>query len=170
LAGINYLVANSLFANNIVTGSVAPLVAGINVEAAGLIQLVHNTLANSAPVSQPAILSKTGPLFVTDTIISGYSVALTGTGITEDYNLYFGNGANAPTAVSGGHSLASANPLFVNPAGGDFHLSAGSPAIDAGIDAGLTGDFDGDPRPIGARFDIGFDEFLSELFLPLVLR
>ena len=32
-------------------------------------------------------------------------------------------------------------------------------------------DFDGDPRPLGAGFDIGFDELnVRKLFLPLVLR
>jgi hypothetical protein len=116
------------------------------------------------------MLSKTGPLFVTDTIVSGYSVALTGTGIAEDYNLFFGNGANAPTALSGGHSFV-ADPLFINPAAGDFHLTPRSPASDAGIDVGLVTDFDGDPRPFGFGFDIGFDELdTAELFLPLVLR
>jgi hypothetical protein len=114
--------------------------------------------------SQPC--SPHGHLFVTDTIVAGYGVAITGTGATS-FNLFFNNGPWPP--ASGGHSLV-ANPLFVNPAGGDFHLSAGSPAINAGIGAGQTGDFDGDLRPIGAGFDIGFDEFLSELFLPLVLR
>jgi hypothetical protein len=51
-------------------------------------------------------------------------------------------------------------------------LAANSPARDAGVDVGLTKDFDGDPRPIGAGFDIGFDEFvlLNKLFLPLVMR
>ena len=169
LAGTVYTVANSLFVNNVVTGSVAPLVAGINVEAAGPIFVVNDTLANAVPGTQPAMLSKTGPLFVTNTIVSGYSIALTGTGIAEDYNLFFDNGANAPTALSGGHSLV-ADPLFVNPAAGNFHLSSASPAINAGVDVGLRNDFDGDPRPIGAGFDIGFDEFLVKLFLPLVQR
>jgi len=33
--------------------------------------------------------------------------------------------------------LNNVDPLFVNPSQGDFHLQAGSPCIDAGIDVGL---------------------------------
>jgi hypothetical protein len=42
------------------------------------------------------------------------------------------------------------DPLFVDPDGGDFHLSAGSPCIDAAdnnaVPEGITGDLDGRPR------------------------
>ncbi|MBL7191584.1 right-handed parallel beta-helix repeat-containing protein [bacterium] len=41
-----------------------------------------------------------------------------------------------------------ADPLFVNPAGGDFHLQAGSPCIDAG-------DPDSPPDPDGSIADMG---------------
>ena len=55
----------------------------------------------------------------------------------------------------------SSEPLFANPAGGDFHQLAGSPTIDAGAAADLIGDtdIDGDPRTLGAAPDIGADEF-----------
>ncbi len=60
----------------------------------------------------------------------------------------------------------SADPLFVDPVGGDFHLGDSSPCIDAGIDPaayvdpGLVEfDFDGDARPYGAGWDIGADEW-----------
>jgi hypothetical protein len=41
---------------------------------------------------------------------------------------------------------------------GDYHIQAGSPAKDIGIDAGIADDFDGEPRPNNDFFDIGADE------------
>jgi|GEM_PF-1219114 len=94
-----------------------------------------------------------------------------------DYNLYFhaGDGCrftdNRPTspldrgtfaqwqAHSGGesHSLTNAPQLT-----SDGHLSAGSPAVDAGVCIGApTDDLDGDRRPQGPACDIGADEFTS---------
>src|SRR5262245_2905098 len=55
------------------------------------------------------------------------------------------------------HSLvATPAQLFVNPAGADFHLSAGSPAVDAGtpLFAPPT-DLEGTIRPSGSGLDIG---------------
>jgi hypothetical protein len=49
-------------------------------------------------------------------------------------------------------------------AGSDYHISAGSPAIDTGAtltDSLVALDFDNGPRPVGAGFDIGADEYLS---------
>jgi hypothetical protein len=111
-----------------------------------------------------------GTVFITDTIVSGYGVGITGPAALEDYNLYFNDGISLFGALSGGHSQFGPDPLFADPAGGDFHLTAASPAINAGVDAGQSTDFDGDPRPIGAGFDIGFDEFVARLFLPLIMR
>jgi len=41
---------------------------------------------------------------------------------------------------------------------GDYHLQLSSPAINTGTDAGVTDDFDEQPRPFEAAFDIGADE------------
>jgi parallel beta-helix repeat protein len=73
-----------------------------------------------------------------------------GKGTAEDYNLA------SDTSISGGHGLRSADPLFVNAAAGDFHLRAGSPAIDAGakLDSVRT-DHDGVRRPQGVAYDMG---------------
>lgn len=55
------------------------------------------------------------------------------------------------------------NPNFENAAGGDFHLQAGSPAIDAGETIGeVPVDLAGDARPFGPGYDAGAFEFHAE--------
>jgi len=51
-----------------------------------------------------------------------------------------------------------ADPLFADSENGGYHLADGSPCIDAGTDAGVYTDIDGDLRPLGAGFDMGSDE------------
>ena len=67
--------------------------------------------------------------------------------------------ANAPGrgVITEGTGNQSADPRFVNAGAGDFHLRAGSPAIDAGTsqDRALPLDLDGQPRPQGAALDLG---------------
>ena len=55
----------------------------------------------------------------------------------------------------------SDDPLFRNAAGGDYRLSAGSPAIDTGTDDPDNGttDLGGGPRKLGAAVDMGAHEF-----------
>ena len=56
--------------------------------------------------------------------------------------------------------LAVPADLFVNAAGGDYHLSASSPARDTGTTlAEVPQDHDGAPRPQGPAADIGAYEF-----------
>ena len=54
-----------------------------------------------------------------------------------------------------------ADPLFVDPDNGNFNLIPGSLAIDAGVDIGLTQDFEGNPIPLGSAPDIGAYESIS---------
>ncbi|MCB9768465.1 MAG: hypothetical protein H6752_09735 [Candidatus Omnitrophica bacterium] len=81
--------------------------------------------------------------------------------------LRYGQGYDDPEAevvysnLEGGYpgeGNIDADPLFVDPENGDYHLQAASPCIDAGTDTGLTTDFDGNSRPIG-RYDMGAFEF-----------
>ena len=96
-----------------------------------------------------------------------------------DGNLYFATGGPArasfgvlgvnytgwqPYRTATGQDAHSrfADPRLRHPAGGDLHLRAGSPAIDAGIAVSPRWvghrDIDGQPRVQGARIDIGADE------------
>lgn len=71
-----------------------------------------------------------------------------------------------PTAtetISSGNNF-SADPLFVNPAAGDYHLRAASPAIgNARCDYAPSFDIDGDARLADGSCDLGADEFTPKL-------
>jgi gliding motility-associated-like protein len=59
------------------------------------------------------------------------------------------------TPLSGNANL-DADPLFVNAAGNDFHLTPCSPVIDKGYPVfGLTTDYEGNTRPQGTALDLG---------------
>ncbi|HEY5090237.1 MAG TPA: choice-of-anchor Q domain-containing protein [Polyangia bacterium] len=76
--------------------------------------------------------------------------------ISGSNNLLDGAGA-APPYLTGSVSGA---PLFANAAGGDFHLTPQSPAVDHGKTTAAPTDVDGNPRPQGAAFDIGAYELV----------
>lgn len=97
----------------------------------------------------------------------------TGSTTTLEATLWYGNGSDAG---GGGYIFTGTvnvydDPAFVDPSAWDYHLTAGSAAIDAGVDAGVTTDIDGDPRPIGAGVDIGADEYRRyTIYLPIVMK
>jgi len=65
-------------------------------------------------------------------------------------------GATVPAEAFDTSNLAVSVSSFVNAAGDDYHLAAGSPAIDTGASIGaVTTDRDGVSRPQGTAYDVG---------------
>jgi hypothetical protein len=96
------------------------------------------------------------------------------TTITSDYNLFYHSGGGTPYTYNSvaynwadwltnssqdGNSPTPTDPLFVSTVTPDFRVKAQSPAINAGLDVGLTTDYRGRVVPVGAAPDIGAYEF-----------
>jgi hypothetical protein len=79
------------------------------------------------------------------------------------YNVWYVWPTFSPNTTCGSPRVSTADTgtgIYVDPAGNDYHLKAGSPAIGAGDPADCPAfDIDGDPRPVGAC-DAGADEFV----------
>jgi parallel beta-helix repeat protein len=127
--------------NNIIYGNAD---GGINLNnGSNNTQVYNNTIYNNSGGSGAAGINVDSG--VTNAIIRNNISYLNGAG---DYS-------DSGTGTTQDHNLFGTNPLFVNAAAGDFHLQAGSPAIDAGTTltlvttdiAGVTRD---GPYEIGA--------------------
>ncbi len=97
---------------------------------------------------------------------NGDGIRSSGANVVIDHNLFFNNtqdfGGSA-TCDAGDGCVFGSDPLLTNVSGSDFHLSIGSPAIDAATGVlAPAADFDPDSRPQSAMTDIGADEFVSK--------
>ena len=83
---------------------------------------------------------------------------------------------DSASAVLSGNVTSAAVSWFVDASGGNLHLVASaSQAIDsASLLPAVSSDIDGDPRPVGARADVGADEFSPPtplaFYLPVIAR
>lgn len=154
-----YLV-NSLFVANVATDAVGTAVL---LASSGTAEMLHLTIVGQPSANGAAIDVTTGTAGITNTIVTGHAVGIssTGTAVFQNFNLFFGNGVDTLGTVSGGPNSLVGDPLFLDPAGGDYHLVLASPAVDTGTEGGVTRDFDRDVRPLGAGYDIGFDEVIQ---------
>ena len=100
---------------------------------------------------------------ITNNIVSSntsYGIYDDGTGTPiNTYNDVWGNGTNYVNITPGVGSISKDPKLDAT-----YHLSSSSPCIDAGTDAGVYTDMDGDIRPMGLGFDIGADEYVPQVF------
>jgi len=176
----------SLVNNFVVDNQVSGAGAGLYIQAASP-QLFHTTIAHNGGqrdgvhvTSRLLLRSSVG---LTNTILVGHGVGITVTaGNTATLNAtLWGAGAWANTTDWGGGGSVIVgmrnywgDPGFVDADGGDYHLAAGSAALDKGVYVGIASDIDGDPRPDGCGVDIGADEYQGQVchwcYLPLILR
>src|SRR5439155_3462729 len=128
----------------------------------GAFNLLHDTIGVSHQhKSQAAVQVAAGSVGITNTLIFYHDTAIVRTGGTlyEDYNLFAQVAISVTGGAAGGtHSHYDPNVDLVNITANDFHLTAASKAIDTGTNAGVFVDFEGQPRPLGNGFDIGYDE------------
>lgn len=192
------VISNCLITNN----SVLWRGGGLNVTD-GILSITNCVIAHNSAASSNGggggLFFTGGTQTITNCSIANNSTYLTGGAILCDTSIpiivnsiFWGNTASSlanmhPGAVvsysnvQGGYSgigNINADPLFIDPDVGNYHLSAGSPCIDAGDPAYDPApdetDMDGEPRSLGARIDIGADESLGDALaisvFPAVVR
>jgi hypothetical protein len=177
-----YLSRNTTFTmtNNIVAGNVATYQGGGLAFEADISEpvtgtLLHNTFAannqgsgngRSAVHVNESYVS----LILTNNLIYShtYGIIVAGGSTAQLYStLFYANG----TDTSGAGSIVNTNPLTGQDPllDGDYHLQADSPAINVGVDVGVSTDIDGDLRDSSP--DIGADERAgASTYLPIVLK
>src|SRR5690606_37046699 len=143
---------NVLFDRNSTAGAPG---AALFVNSAPFLQIVHTTIASPTVGAGAAIYVSAGAVAITDTIVASYTAGIQNGGgtVASDYNFLY----NSPTTIDiGSHSITGIDPLFVDPAAGDYHLQPDlSYAADTGVDVGVTTDLDGAARPQGYGFSMG---------------
>ncbi len=144
-------------------------------------RFVNNTIIGAGGGSSVGQV-RTAPreaTFINNIIVGfryGISSTIAGT-INEKHNLFFNNTIQPVFGVISLGGSFVANPNFVNPGAGDYHIKGVSPAANAGAPSDLTIDYDGENRPwtAGDRVDIGFDEIdpatiVRYVYMPLIRK
>lgn len=129
----------------------------------GLFTSRHSTIASNGSF---ALTTNGGTALLTNTNVSTHTVGgFYGNNIIADNSLLYDT-----ISQCGGGAICTnnivENPQFVAPASGDYHIDAGSAAIDSGVLAGIFKDIDHEPR-FGIP-DIGADEYWAPGTLRLV--
>ena len=139
--------------------------SGLYIEWYSSPHLLHTTIArNTGGDGSGLRLTGGSTVALANTILVSHTVGITvaaGCAATLESTLWGGgtpwaNGTDMGGAGTINHTNDyDGDPAFVNPDAGDYHIAAGSAAVDRGVDAGVPTDKDGVPRPQGPHPDLG---------------
>ncbi|MGC9398424.1 MAG: right-handed parallel beta-helix repeat-containing protein [Anaerolineae bacterium] len=135
-------------------------------------RFLHNTVARNESFYGVEVADGAA-VALTNTIVASHTVGITvtaGSTATLYHTLFYANSSGdtgGPGTIVNSSPITGQDPRLT----ADYHLGCGSPAIDAGVDAGVTTDIDGDARPHDGGYDVGADEFYGWCtYLPLVWK
>lgn len=158
----NNTIINNFIYDNTATGTFGA--GGFGSQSSGVLSLWHNTVAsNNATNGEGGGLALfSGEVNIYNNIIAGNTANSGFTGIrvssatvTGSHNNIFNNTSNANTLTN----TFTHDPLFVDPATGDYHLQDSSPNLNAANPTFSPAlDIDQQPRPFNGGFDVGADE------------
>ena len=140
--------------------------------------LLHNSFAANGESALSVGLTST--LRLTNTIVCSHTlgIVVTQTAVTTASSTLWW-ATSTYTDDSGGGSIFATGDRTGDPAfvGGEatsdmraYHITHLSAARNAGESTQVATDYDGDPRPVGPLPDIGADEYVCWMYLPLMLR
>jgi len=137
--------------------------------------LLHNTIARNTGGDGIGLavshLYADGPdssLTLKNTILSDHAVGISvegGNTLSADGILWHDTPltvSQSPTATVSVQHEWLGDPGF---AADGYHITLGSAAVDRGIAAGVVQDVDGQPRPMGATYDLGADELTPHVVM-----
>lgn len=153
-------ISNTRIVNNLITGRTQFGPIGIQGGASGSAQnvisgvsIVNNTIANNPTGTLSAIAADANLSGGTGNVVSGVSITNSlFSGNPSDFGgsvaVQVQNSLTCQAGFAGNNRNVCANPVFINPAAGDFHIQASSPAKGAGTSIGApANDLDCVARP-----------------------
>jgi hypothetical protein len=166
--------------NNVVAGNQARVGSGLYLEGCSS-RLLHTTLVGNGGNDSGVYVGGAATVALTNTILVSHTVGITvaaGSTATLEATLWgAGTWANEADWAGEGYIFSGTinvwgDPVFTRPDTGNYHIAGNSAARDAGLNAGVTTDIDGQSRPYDSGYDIGADEYCptAYIYLPLVLR
>ena len=169
VAGTQSTIVNALFVGNQSSMDGAAISCNTTNATPGTVNILHTTISSPTLNSKSAIESFTGVVNVTNTIISNHAVGIEGTRgrhgvrglqpLLRQHYRHDGWSRQRRPQPGGRSGLRQSGR-------GKLPPTAASAAIDRGKTVPVPVDFEGDARPLGCGFDIGFDES----FYPLTMN